>query len=83
MKQILGLTQTPSYSELDQEAISPQHVYKRHKRTNLSSLLSYSIGRTISIVLYEYHRSENTEQTSIVLLHQIKILFPTIQTINI
>jgi len=50
MKQILGLTQTPSYSELDQEAISPQHVYKRHKRTNLSSLLSYSIGRTISIV---------------------------------
>lgn len=41
VKNILGIKQTPSYSQLDQEAISPQHVYTL-REPNVSSLLSYS-----------------------------------------
>lgn len=58
-----------AHCELDQELAHKMFTYKRYKRTNLSLQLKYLTLLRVS------PRSENTEQTSIVLLYKFEILF--------
>lgn len=73
MKHILGLKQIPNYRELDQEAISPQHAnmaLSGHKDTRvLICLLCLATVENLTLLRVP------PNQTSIVLLYQIEVIF--------